>query len=100
MSYKPISSKDESRLHHSVKKMLPGILLGCVLRAVRGWSGDLLTTDSEDLENLSVRNLRHTVRAPESRRRMEAVVATCGRIFQTLLSSPNPTRQSAREGKP
>ena len=35
LSYKPLSSKDEATLHQFVKKMLPRIFMGFVLRAGR-----------------------------------------------------------------
>ena len=53
VSYKPISERDVARLHQFGKKMLLGIFMGHVSRAVRGWSGDLLIADSKDPENLS-----------------------------------------------
>ena len=57
VSYKPISSKDEARLHQFGKKMLPGIFMGNVLDAGGGWSGDLLMADFGDLENLSASDI-------------------------------------------
>ena len=44
--------KYEARLHHSGKKMRPGIFIGYVLRTGGGWSGDLLIAECEDFENL------------------------------------------------
>ena len=52
-SLKSVSSKDEARLHQFGKKMLPRIFMGYVLRVEKGWSGDLLTADCQDLEILS-----------------------------------------------
>ena len=40
-------------VHQFGKEMLPGISVGFVLRAGRGWSGDLLIVDREDFENLA-----------------------------------------------
>ena len=72
VSYKPISSKDVARLHQCGKEMLPGIRLGYVSRARRGWSGDLLTADCEDPENLTasdsdVKRFEHWEVAPEGK---------------------------------
>ena len=53
VSCKPISERDEARLHQIGKKMLLGFFMGHVSRAERGWSGDLLIADCEDPENLS-----------------------------------------------
>ena len=44
VSDKPISPKDESRLHQVGQKMPLAILMGYVLRAGRGWSGSLAFT--------------------------------------------------------
>ena len=48
----PISAKDQSRLHHSGKKVLPGIFLGCVLFAGIKWKGNIMVADIEELEIL------------------------------------------------
>ena len=40
-------------VHQFGKEMLPRICAGLVLRARRGWSGDLLIADREDFENLA-----------------------------------------------
>ena len=46
MSYTPSTSSVRS-------EMYPGMFMGSVSRAGGGWSGDLPTSDCEDLENLS-----------------------------------------------
>ena len=56
-SCKPISSKDEAKLHQFGNKMLPRLLMGYVIRAGGGWSGELLIADCEDLENLSASDI-------------------------------------------
>ena len=53
VSYRPFFSEDESQLHQFGKKMLLGILVGGVLRAGRGWSGDV-HADCEDMEACQV----------------------------------------------
>ena len=50
VEYIPITAKDKSRIHQFGQKTLKGIFLGYVLRAVRGWSGDLMIADYEDLQ--------------------------------------------------
>ena len=50
VEYIPTSAKDKSTIHQIVKKTLKGILFGVVPRAERGKSGDLMTADSEDLQ--------------------------------------------------
>ena len=57
VSCKPISSKVEERLHQFGNKMLPRLLVGYVIRAGRGWSGDLLIADCEALANLSASDI-------------------------------------------
>ena len=52
VEYHPISTRDQSRLHQSGKKVLPGIFVGCELIVVRIWKGDILIADLEDLEKL------------------------------------------------
>ena len=44
-----ISAKDQSRLHHIGKKVLPGIFLGDVLIADGFWQGDIWVADIEEL---------------------------------------------------
>ena len=48
----PFSAKDQSKLHHFGKKVLPGIFLGFVLFAVGIWKGDIMVADIEEPENL------------------------------------------------
>ena len=50
IEYKPISDKDQARLHKLGCKVLPGIFLGYEQKAGGGWSGDLWVVDSEELE--------------------------------------------------
>ena len=52
VEYHPISAKDMSRLHQFGPKVLPGIVLGCVLYAGRIWKGDILVADIEELEQM------------------------------------------------
>ena len=49
----PICTTRRVSLNQFGKKMLPGIFTRHDLRAGGGWSGDLLTADWEDLDNLS-----------------------------------------------
>ena len=46
---RPISTRDQSRLHQIGKKVLPGIFLGYELVAGRIWKGDILIADMEEL---------------------------------------------------
>ena len=52
VEYHPLTAKDQSRIHQFGKKVLPGLLLGCALYAVRIWKGDMLVADIEKLETL------------------------------------------------
>ena len=52
VEYHPISAKDQSKLHHFDKKVLPGMFLGFVLFAERVWTRDTMVGDIEELENL------------------------------------------------
>ena len=45
--YHPLSTRDQSRLHHSGKRVLLGIYLGFALIAGGIWKGDILTADPE-----------------------------------------------------
>ena len=49
---RPVSTKDQSRIHQFGKKVLPGIFLGCVLHVGRIWKGDILVVDLEELEEM------------------------------------------------
>ena len=50
ISYKPITDKDNDRVHKYRSKMLQGIFLGYYQQAGGGWSGDLLFADSEQID--------------------------------------------------
>ena len=52
VEYHPISSEDQSRVHHFGKKVLPGLFLGYALYAGRIWKGDILVADTEVLETM------------------------------------------------
>ena len=52
VEYHPISSRDQSRLHQSGKKVLPGIFLGYALFAEKLGKGDIRVADVEELGNL------------------------------------------------
>ena len=52
VEYHPISTKDQSRIHHFVKKVLPGIFFGYILDSSRIWKGDILVVDLEELEEM------------------------------------------------
>ena len=47
LSTSQLPQKDKSRIHQFGQKTLKGIFLGSVLRAGRGWSGDLMIADYE-----------------------------------------------------
>ena len=69
-SYIPITAKDNSIIHQFGQKMVKGLILAYALRAGRGWSGDLMTADYEDLqESEASRNLRQTIQKPKSVRK-------------------------------
>ena len=52
VEYYPISAKDQSRIHHFGKKVLPGLFLGYALYAGGIWKGDVLIADLEELETM------------------------------------------------
>ena len=52
VEYHPISAKDQSRIHQSAKKVLPGLFLGYALYAGGIWKGDVLVADLEELETM------------------------------------------------
>ena len=52
VEYHPITAKDQSRIHHFGKKVLPGLFLGYALYAGRIWKGDVLVADLEELETM------------------------------------------------
>ena len=68
VEYHPISARDPSRLHQFVKKVLPGIFLGCELFA-GNWKGDILIADLEDLERLEASEIYHRKRRIDETKR-------------------------------
>ena len=52
VEYYPFTAKDQSRIHHFGKKVLPGLFLGYALYAVRIWKGYILVADIEELETM------------------------------------------------
>ena len=52
VEYHPISAKDQSRIHHFGKKVLPGLFLGYAVYAGGIWKGDVLVADLEELETM------------------------------------------------
>ena len=52
VEYHPISAKDQSRIHHFGKKVLPGLFLGYALYAGGIWNGDILVGDIQELETM------------------------------------------------
>ena len=52
VEYYPISAKDQSRIHHFGKNVLPGLFVGHALYAGRIWKGDVLVADFEELETM------------------------------------------------
>ena len=48
----PISAREQSRLHHIGKKVVPAIFLGYALIAEGIRKGDILVADIEELENM------------------------------------------------
>ena len=52
VEYHPITAKDQSRIHQSGKKVLPGLFLGYPLYAGGIWKGDVLISDLEELETM------------------------------------------------
>ena len=52
VAYRPISSRDQLRLHQFGKKVLPSIFLGYALIAGRICERNILIADIEDLNNL------------------------------------------------
>ena len=52
VEYHPISTKDQSRINHLGKKVLPGVFLGYVLYAGKIWKGDILVVDLEEQEKM------------------------------------------------
>ena len=52
VEYHPITAKDQSRIHHFGKTVLPGLFFGYALYAGRIWKGDVLIADLEELETM------------------------------------------------
>ena len=52
VEYHPVTAKDQSRIHHFGKKVLPGLFLGYALYAGGIWKGDILVADIEELETM------------------------------------------------
>ena len=52
VEYHPITAKDQSRIHQSGKKVLPGLFLGYALFAWEIWKGDLTVADIEELDTM------------------------------------------------
>ena len=52
VEYRPISAKDQSRIHQFGKKVLPGLFLGYALYAGGIWKGDTVVADIEELETM------------------------------------------------
>ena len=57
VEYHPNSPKDQASIHQFGKKVLPGILLGYELIAVRIGKGDFLIADLEVLEKLDASDI-------------------------------------------
>ena len=49
---RPISAKDQSRIHQFGKTVFPGLFLGYALYAGGIWKGDVLIADLEELETM------------------------------------------------
>ena len=52
VEYRPITAKDQSRIHQFGKKVLPGLFLGYALYGGRIWKGDVLVADLKELETM------------------------------------------------
>ena len=52
VEYHPISAKDQWRIHHFGKKVLPGLFLRYALYAEGIWKGDMLVADIEQLDTM------------------------------------------------
>ena len=57
VEYYPISAKDQSRIRHFGRKVLPGLFLGYDLYAGRIWKGDALVADIEELETMDASDI-------------------------------------------
>ena len=52
IEHHPTTAKDQSRIHHFGKKVLPGLFLGYALYAGGIWKGDVLVADLEEMETM------------------------------------------------
>ena len=52
VEYYTISAKDQSRIHHFGKKVLPVLFIGYALYAGGIWKGDVLVADLKELETM------------------------------------------------
>ena len=52
VEYHHITTKDQARIHHFGKKVLPGLFLGYALYARGIWKGDVLVADLEELKTM------------------------------------------------
>ena len=52
VEYHRITAKDQSRIHHFGKKVLPGLFPGYALYTGGIWKGDVLIADLEELETM------------------------------------------------
>ena len=52
VEYHPITAKDQSRIHHFGKKVLPGLFFRYALYAGGIWKGDIMVADIEELETM------------------------------------------------
>ena len=94
IEYKPSQQTDILRLHQFGKKMLPGIFMGYVQHAGGGWTGDLIISDWEQIENAATNSDIHTKRF-----KAEEIVVTlkqdayCFPISAGDLRFPDDTRR-------
>ena len=88
VEYIPITAKDKSRIHQFGQKTLKGIFLGYVLRAVRGWSGDLMIADYEDLQESEASEIYvKGFKNQEVIRKRRLRISVCRRNSKTSWSS-------------
>ena len=84
----PITPKDKSSVHQFGKQTLKGIFFGYVLRVGRGWSGDVMISDYEDLQESEASDLdvkRFKNQEVFVKRRIR--IPVCKRNFETSSSS-------------
>ena len=95
VSYKPISSKDEAKLHQFGEKKdasrnLHGLCPTCGTRVVGGFAHRRLRTPQEPV---SLRHTRQTVQAPRSRSGRKALVSMCRRIsISSIFLNPHAAK--------